>query len=104
MRQRAVAEVLTTPPAAEAGAAGAIGAGRIGAAGAEAATLTRAAEAAAIGAGADAAAAAAAAAAGVPAGGQANSAALRGLPIGVVALPSCTAARSSALGYCPISQ
>lgn len=45
-----------------------------------------------------AAVAAAAADAGLPAGGQATSAALRGLPIGVVALPWRTAAMSSSLG------
>lgn len=51
-----------------------------------------------------AAAVAAAAVAALPAGGHANSAALRGLPIGVVALPWRTAAMSSSLGYRPASQ
>ena len=41
---------------------------------------------------------AAAAEAALPLGGQATSAALRGLPIGAVALPSFTAAMSSSLG------
>jgi hypothetical protein len=57
-----------------------------------------------------AATAADAAVAGTPAapaplaGGQATSAALRGLPMGAVAWPLLTAARSSSLGYWPSSQ
>ena len=47
---------------------------------------------------------AAAAEAALPLGGHAASAALRCLPIGAVALPMRTAARSSSLGYRPISQ
>jgi uncharacterized protein len=51
----------------------------------------------------DSVAGVAAGSAGTPAG-QATSSALRGLPIGAAALPMRTAARSSSLGYWPISQ
>jgi hypothetical protein len=53
---------------------------------------------------ADAAGTLADAAASAAPGGQATSAALRGLPTGLAAKPLRTAIMSSSLGYCPNSQ